>query len=179
MNFNELVQKRRSIRKFTEQELAQDEVVALMRAALMSPSSHNTRGWQFVLVDDKNMLQRLSETRAMGAELVAGAALAVVVCVDSEVSNVWIEDAAIAAYGIQLQAEDLGLGSCWVQVRNRQNAEGIPTEDLVREMLNIPDQVKVLCMVAVGHKAMERNPQNEDKLMWEKVHIGTFKPLEA
>ena len=174
MDFKDLVKQRRSIRKFTEQELAQDDVVTIMRAALMSPSSHNTRAWQFVLVDDKDMLKRLSETRPMGAELLAGAALAVVVCVDSEVSNVWIEDAAIAAYGIQLQAEDLGLGSCWVQVRNRQAEDGTPTEDLVREMLNIPANVNVLCMVALGHKAMPRNPQNEEKLMWEKLHIGQY-----
>lgn len=174
MDFKDLVKQRRSIRKYTDEELAQDDVVTIMRAALMSPSSHNTRGWEFVLVDDKDMLKRLSETRAMGAELVAGAALAVVVCVDSQVSNVWIEDAAIAAYGMQLQAEDLGLGSCWVQVRNRQNAEGVPTEDLVREMLNIPETVNVLCMVAIGHKATPRNPQNEEKLMWEKLHIGQY-----
>lgn len=174
MDFKDLVKKRRSIRKFTEQELAQDEVVTMMRAALMSPSSHNTRGWEFVLVDDKAMLQRLSETRAMGAELVAGASLAIVVCVDTTISNVWIEDAAIAAYGIQLQAEDLGLGSCWVQVRNRQAADGTPTDEMVREMLNIPSHIGVLCMVAVGHKAMERNPQNEEKLMWEKMHIGQY-----
>lgn len=174
MDFKDLVKQRRSIRKYTDEELAQDDVVTIMRAALMSPSSHNTRGWEFVLVDDKEMLKRLSETRAMGAELVAGAALAVVVCVDSQVSNVWIEDAAIAAYGMQLQAEDLGLGSCWVQVRNRQNAEGVPTEDLVREMLNIPETVNVLCMVAIGHKATPRNPQNEEKLMWEKLHIGQY-----
>lgn len=174
MDFKDLVKQRRSIRKYTDEELAQDDVVTIMGAALMSPSSHNTRGWEFVLVDDKEMLKRLSETRAMGAELVAGAALAVVVCVDSQVSNVWIEDAAIAAYGMQLQAEDLGLGSCWVQVRNRQNAEGVPTEDLVREMLNIPETVNVLCMVAIGHKATPRNPQNEEKLMWEKLHIGQY-----
>lgn len=174
MDFKDLVKQRRSIRKYTDEELAQDDVVTIMRAALMSPSSHNTRGWEFVLVDDKDMLKRLSETRAMGAELVAGAALAIVVCVDSQVSNVWIEDAAIAAYGMQLQAEDLGLGSCWVQVRNRQNAEGVPTEDLVREMLNIPEKVNVLCMVAIGHKATPRNPQNEEKLMWEKLHIGQY-----
>lgn len=174
MDFKDLVKKRRSIRKFTEQELTQDEVVTLMRAALMSPSSHNTRGWEFVLVDDKAMLQRLSEVRSMGAELVAGASLAIIVCVDTNISNVWIEDASIAAYGIQLQAEDLGLGSCWVQVRNRQTPEGTPTDEAVRELLGIPSYVGVLCMVAVGHKAMERNPQNEEKLMWEKMHIGQF-----
>lgn len=178
MDFKNLVQKRRSIRKYTGQELTQDEVVTLMRAALMSPSSHNTRAWEFVLVDDKDMLERLSQTRTMGAELLAGAALAVVVTVNTDVSNVWIEDAAIAAYGIQLQAEDLGLGSCWVQVRNRQAPDGTATDELVRELLGIPSNLGVLCMVAVGHKATERNPQNEDKLMWEKVHIGSYNPTQ-
>ncbi|MCF0159606.1 MAG: nitroreductase family protein [Bacteroidaceae bacterium] len=174
MDFKDLVMHRRSVRKFTEQELSQEEVVTLMRAALMSPSSRNTRGWEFVLVEDRDMLKQLAGTRAAGAELVAGAALVVVVMADPGVSDAWVEDAAIAAYGIQLQAEDLGLGSCWVQVRNRQAVDGASTDELVHELLNIPAELSVLCMVAIGHKAMQPDPHDEDKLMWEKLHIGQY-----
>ena len=58
-NFSDLIKTRRSMRKFTPEELTQDEVVALMKAALMSPSSHRSNGWQFVVVDDKDTLKRL------------------------------------------------------------------------------------------------------------------------
>lgn len=69
---------------------------------------------------------------------------------------------------IQLQAEDLGLGSCWVQVRERYTATGIPSDEFVRGVLDIPLQLQVLSVIAIGHKGMERKPFNEDHLQWEK-----------
>ena len=56
-NFSELIKNRRSMRKFTDEELTQDEVVTLMKAALMSPSSKRSNSWQFVVIDDKEMLK--------------------------------------------------------------------------------------------------------------------------
>ena len=75
---------------------------------------------------------------------------------------------------ILLQAEDLGLGACWIQLRDRQDAEGQPTEDIVKSLLAIPAEMRAVCMIAVGHKGMERKPQNEDRLKWERVHIGQY-----
>jgi len=172
--FSELIRIRRSMRKFTEQELSQDEVVALLRAALMAPSSKGTHAWEFVVVDDKELLAGLSQCKDKGAELIAGAPLAVVVLADPAVSDVWVEDASVATTLMLLQAEDLGLGACWVQMRNRSMADGKPAEEMVRALLHIPDRLRVLSVVAVGHKGMERKPFNEDRLLWEKVHINTF-----
>ncbi len=173
-SFSELIKKRRSTRKFTEEELTQDEVVLLLKAALMSPSSKRSNCWQFVVVDDREMLARLSRCKAHGAELLEGAPLAVVVLADPLASDVWIEDASIASLMIQLEAEDLGLGSCWVQVRERSTAEGVSADEVVRELLDIPLQMQVLSIIAVGHKAVERKPFDEDNLQWEKVHINKY-----
>ena len=173
-SFSELIKKRRSTRKFTEEELTQDEVVLLLKAALMLPSSKRSNCWQFVVVDDREMLARLSRCKAHGAELLEGAPLAVVVLADPLASDVWIEDASIASLMIQLEAEDLGLGSCWVQVRERSTAEGVPADEVVRELLDIPLQMQVLSIIAVGHKAVERKPFDEDNLQWEKVHINKY-----
>ena len=150
-NFSELIKNRRSMRKFTDEELTQDEVVTLMKAALMSPSSKRSNSWQFVVI-----------------------ALAIVVMADPLASDVWIEDAAIASIMIQLQAEDLGLGSCWVQVRERFTATGMPSDEFVHGILDIPLQLQVLSVIAVGHKGMERKPFNEEHLQWEKIHINKF-----
>jgi nitroreductase len=106
----------------------------------------------------------------MGAELLAGAPLAIAVLGDAETSDAWIEDASVAATMMLLQAEDLGLGACWVQVRERKDAEGRDAEDNVRRLLSIPSKYRVLCLIAVGHKGAERKPQNEERLKWEKVH---------
>ncbi|MDR0896114.1 MAG: nitroreductase family protein [Prevotellaceae bacterium] len=173
-DFSELLKMRRSMRKFTEEELTQDEVETLLKAALMAPSSKGSRGWQFIVVDDKEKLARLAESKAHGSQLIDGAPLAVVVTADPLISDAWIEDASIAAILMQLQAEDLGLGSCWVHIRERETPAGTPAEEYVRELLQIPLQLQVLCIIAIGHKGMERKPFNEENLQWEKVHINTY-----
>lgn len=170
--FSRLIQTRRSMRKFTEEELTKEEVELLLRAALMAPSSKRSNPWQFVVVDDKDTLEALSKCKEAGAGLIAGAPLAVVVVADPLVSDVWIEDASVATLMIQLQAEDLGLGSCWVQVRERFTADGVSAGDVVRDLLEIPQPLQVLSIVAIGHKGMERKPFDEEHLQWEKVHIN-------
>ena len=173
-SFSELIKKRRSMRKFTIEELTQDEVVTLMKAALMAPTSKRSNSWQFVVVDDKETLRRLSMCKAQAAQFIADAALAVVVMADPLASDVWIEDASVASIYLQLQAEDLGLGSCWVQVRERMAPSGIPAADYVREVLDIPLQLQVLSIIAIGHKGMERKPFNEEFLQWEKIHLNKY-----
>ena len=173
-SFSELIKVRRSMRKFTEEELTQEQVVTLMKAALMAPTSKRSNSWQFIVVDDKESLKKLSFCKEQASQFIADAALAIVVVADPLVSDVWIEDASIASILIQLQAEDLGLGSCWVQVRERQAANGMPSDEFVREVLDIPLQLQVLSIIAIGHKGMERKPFNEDHLQWEKIHINKF-----
>ena len=115
--FHDLLFHRRSIRKYTEQLLSPDDVKLIMEAGLVAPSSKGKMPWQFVVVDDKQKLAALSQCKDFGAKPIAGCALAIVVVVDPYESDVWIEDASIAAFAMQLQAQDLGLGSCWIQIR--------------------------------------------------------------
>lgn len=173
-HFNELIKKRRSTRKFTDQELSQEEVVTLLKAALMSPTSKRTNCWQFIAVDDKETLNKLALCKESSSAFIADAALALVVTADPLTSDVWIEDASIASIMVQLQAEDLGLGSCWVQIRERYTASGMSSDEYVREVLDIPLQLQVLSVIAIGHKAMERKPFDEAHLQWEKIHINKF-----
>ncbi|MCD8293556.1 MAG: nitroreductase family protein [Prevotellaceae bacterium] len=173
-NFSELIQKRRSMRKFTAEELTADEVATLMRAALMAPTSKRGNAWQFIVVDDKETLARLARCKENASQFIASAAIAVVVTADPVTSDVWIEDAAIASIYLQLQAEDLGLGSCWVQVRERFTADGTPSGEYVSQVLDIPQPLQVLSIVAIGHKGMERKPFNEEHLQWEKVHLNKY-----
>lgn len=162
------------MRKFTEEELSQEQVVTLLKAALMAPASKRSNSWQFIAVDDKEILKQLAHCKEQASSFIADAALAIVVTADPLASDVWIEDASIASILIQLQAEDLGLGSCWMQVRERQAANGMPSDEFVREVLDIPLQLQVLSIIAIGHKGMERKPFNEDHLQWEKIHINKF-----
>ena len=172
--FSELIKARRSMRKFTSENLTQEEVVALLKAALMSPASKRSNPWQFIVVDNKETLKTLSHCKEHGAAFLGDAALAIVVMADPLASDVWIEDASIASTLIQLQAEDLGLGSCWIQVRERFTATGMTSDEVVHGVLEIPLQMQVLSIVAIGHKCMERKPFDEEHLQWEKVHINKF-----
>ena len=173
-NFSELIKKRRSMRKFTDKELTQDEVVTLLKAALMSPTSKRSNAWQFVVVDDKETLKTLAHCKEHGAAFLADAALAIVVTADPLASDGWIEDASVASIMIQLQAEDMGLGSCWIQVRERFAADGMASDEFVHGVLDLPLQLQTLSIIAIGHKGMERKPFDEEHLQWEKIHINKF-----
>ena len=173
-NFLELLKRRRSSRIFTGEPVDKDMVCDLMKAALMSPSGHRINPWEFVLVEDKEMLKALSVSKEHGAGLLEGAAMAIVVIGDTAKTDVWIEDCSIATIILQLAAEDMGLGSCWVQIRRRTDAEGNVSEDNVRKLLGIPENYAVLSIVAIGHKARETKPFDEENMQWDKVHIGCF-----
>ena len=173
-NFKDLAQLRRSHRKFTDEEIDAEDVRLIMRAALMSPTSKGQRAWQFVVVDDKMDLEKLSDAKDLGGQFIKSAPLAVVVLGDPVQNDCWVEDGAIAAISMQYQAEELGLGSCWVQMRGRGLSDGTTADTVIRGILDIPENLCVLCVVAIGHKADERKPQNEDKLKWENVHIGKY-----
>ncbi len=169
MDFKDLVQKRRSIRRFTEEKVSDDDLHIILRAGLMAPTGHGQRGWQFIVVEEPAKLAAISECRTMGSEFVKGAAVAIIVAYDPTSTDVWIEDASIAAVTMQYQAADLGLGSCWCQVRSRQDATGTPSSDVIKKIVGLPDSMEVECVVGIGHPAMERKLQDEDKLRWSSV----------
>jgi nitroreductase len=173
-DFKDLVSLRRSHRKFTTEEIDAEDVRLILRAALMSPTSKGQRAWQFVVVDDPMDIEKLSDAKDMGSQFMKGAPLAVVVLGDPVQNDCWVEDGSLAAVAMQYQAEELGLGSCWVQMRGRGLADGTSADTVIRGILDIPENYSVLCVVAFGHKADERKPQNEDRLKWEQVHASKW-----
>lgn len=112
--------------------------------------------------------------REPGPKYLAEAPFAVVVIADKDSSDVWIEDASIAATIMQLTAQDLGLGSCWIQVRERSHTEQEKAEDYIKQILQIPEPYSVECLLAIGYPAEEKNPYDEDKLLYDKLHFNQF-----
>ena len=174
-NFATLIKNRRSTRKFTEQLLSPEQVELILKAALMAPASKRKNPWQFVVVEEKEMLAQLAECKPAGAAFLKDCALAVVVLANVMESDVWIEDASIAAFAMQLQAQDLGLGSCWIQIRDRFDNQAIPAEDNVKNLLDIPENMRVVCILSIGHVGEERKALEESKCRWEKVHVGSWR----
>ncbi|MDH6353912.1 nitroreductase [Dysgonomonas sp. PH5-45] len=171
--FSELITNRRSIRRFTTEKIESKHVELVLRAALMSPSSRNIRPWHFIAIENKETLSKLSECRP-AAKQIKDCALAVVVTGDSLASDVWVEDCTIAATMMQLQAEELGLGSCWVQVRERYADEDFLAEDYIKNILDLPMQLHVLSIIIFGYKDENKPPHKNEDLLWEKIHIDKF-----
>ena len=173
-SFASLIKQRRSTRKFTEEPLTPEQVEAILKAGLMAPSSKRSNPWQFIVVEDKEMLQKLAHCKNGGSAFLEGCSLAVVVCADVMASDVGVEDASVASIYMQLQAEDLGLGSCWCQIRNRVTEDERDSNDYVRFLLQIPYQLDVLSIIGFGHKDQVRKPFDESHLQWEKIHLGKY-----
>lgn len=174
-SLHDLFVRRHSIRRYTDAPISAEDVKTIVEAALLSPSSKSVRPWQFVLVEDKTVLEKLSGCKSAGARPIATCSLAIVVCASTEKSDMYIEDMSIAAAFMQLQATALGLGACWIQIRNRFAADGEDAETIVKELLSIPESMVVECIVTVGHPDEQRNPVDTSKLLWEKVHIGQWR----
>ncbi len=172
--FNTLLANRRSYRKYTDESLTGDEVQLILEAALLSPSSKGKRCWEFVVVEDRDMLAKLANCKPHNAGFIANAALAVVVFGNPMDSDVWIEDASIASFSMQLQAEALDIGSCWVQIRDRNFSDTVSSAEYVNELLDIPMPLQPLSIIAFGKKIKQKDPATLSNLLWEKVHIGKF-----
>jgi nitroreductase len=165
----DLLRTRRSIRKYTADPVASKTIDVLVEALLRSPTSRNGKSWEFVVVDDRELLAKLSKARAQGSHQMLDAPLGIVVCADSTRSDVWVEDCSIAAILVQMTAHDLGLGSCWIQIRNREHTESMSAEHYVQGLLGLPPQIKVECMVSIGYPNETKKPVAESELEYNKV----------
>jgi len=174
-NFESLIAARRSTRKFVDQLLSVKEVEKIIQAALLAPTSKNCKSYEFVVVEEKSKLQKLSVCKNSGSAFLENCTLAIVVLGDKTITDIWVEDASIAATYMQLQAEDLNIGSCWCHIRNRRIGE-TSSEQYVRDLLEIPDRFGVLCIIGFGYKNQVHTPNDLSKLNWGKIHIGKFPP---
>jgi nitroreductase len=163
------VRNRRSIRHYQDRPVEPDVIEQLQDAILRAPSSRNLKPWRFVFVTDPALLQALARSRPQWAEPVGRAPLGVVICADASVTDCWIEDCSIAAATLQLVATELGLGSCWIQIRAREHEDGRPAEAHVREALGLPDDLSVLCIIATGYAAEDKPAKPAESLSWDKI----------
>lgn len=165
---------RRSIRKFENKEVEKEKLDIILKSALLSPSSRGIKPWEFVTVSDGGVLEKLSVSKQYGSKFLSGAPVGIVVIGDKNASDVWIEDTSIASLIIQLAAQDLGLGSCWIQIRERLQSENQKSEDYIREVLNIPENYGVLSIIALGYPDEIKQPYDENQLGNDKLHINRF-----
>ncbi len=169
-----MLKTRRSIRKFQDKEVEESKLDTILKAALLAPSSKSRRPWEFIAVRDKEVLDKLAQCKEHGSQFLSGTPLAIVVVADPEACDVWIEDTSIASTIIQLTAQTLDLGSCWIQVRTRLRSDGQQSEEYIKELLEIPEKFTVECIIAIGYPGEEKKPYDENQLLIDKLHYDSF-----
>jgi nitroreductase len=170
----DILRTRRSIRKFQDKPLDSALTGLLKEALLRCPSSRGINPWIFIFVDDADLIGELSRAREHGSAFLSGAPLAIVVCGDETKSDVWVEDCSIASVVAHLTAHSLGLGSCWIQIRNRDHAAGRSAEDFVQALLGIPKHLRVEAMVAVGYPGEQKSPVPAEKLDYGRIKHNRY-----
>jgi nitroreductase len=174
MNFISLIAKRRSVRRFKNKKIESHKIDTLIEAVLRAPSSRGGKPWEFIVVNDRGVLEKLSKAKPHGAAFLANAALGIIVCANADQSDVWVEDAAIASIYLHLAATSLGLGSCWIQIRKRMHDDNKTAQAYVAEVLGIPQDLKVESIVAIGHPDEEKSAHPKEQLPYQKAHMNRY-----
>ncbi|MGD8997275.1 MAG: nitroreductase family protein [Anaerolineae bacterium] len=160
----DLIKKRRSIRRYTGEPVSDASVKVLLEAAMAAPSGDNSQPWEFVVVQQEGLRQQLAQTHPW-SRMCAGAAVVFVVCAHERRSSHWVEDASAATENLLLAAAGLDLGAVWVGIYPNSRYERH-----VRQVLDIPASLRVLCLVPVGHPAESKPPRtqyNEGKVHYD------------
>lgn len=172
--FIDLLQKRRSIRKYLDRQVDSETIDRLVEAALRAPTSMGKNSWEFVVVTAPDLLQKLSSAKPHGATFLKNAAVGIVVCGDPQITDVWIEDASIASAFIHLAATSFKLGSCWIQIRERQHDDRQTAEAYIAGILNLPAHMRVESIIAIGYPAETKSAHPEESLPYNKVSLNKY-----
>ena len=170
----DILRTRRSIRKYEKKPIDPASIEIIKEALLRCPSSRGINPWMFIFVDNADLLKRLALTKEHGSGFLKDAALGIVVCGDDTKSDVWVEDCSIASIVVQLAAQSLGLGSCWIQIRKRPHSQQKSAEEYIQELLGIPKHMKVESIISIGYPAEVKKPLPFEKLEFEKIRYNTF-----
>ena len=159
MDFLEVIEKRHSVRKYSDRPVEKELLDAIVRVAETAPSSRNSKSSAFMIVEDKDTLEALSQMRDYGSALLKGAPAAIVVMGDESKTDLWVDNCAISATFIQLAVTAMDLASCWVHVNGRPclkaEPDGEKAEDYVRNLLGIKEGLRPYCVVAIGYPVEE------------------------
>ena len=155
MDFLEVIEKRRSVRKYSDRLVEKEILDAIVKVAQTAPSSRNSKSTAFMIVDDRDTLDALSQMRDYGSALLSGAQAAIVVMGNETKTDLWVDNCAISATFVQLAVTAMDLVSCWVHCNGRPRLkaepEGAKAEDYVTELLGLKEGFRPYCVIAIGY----------------------------
>ena len=161
---------RRSIRKYQEKPVESEKIELLLKAAMAAPSARNSKPWEFVVVTDPSMMDKIRGVMMFGK---FNAPMAIVVCGNLSlikrllVSQFWVQDCSAATENILIAAVSLGLGTVWLGVHPIFNFT-----KRISKVLQLPEHIKPLNVIYVGYPAQDKPARTQYDP--EKVHWETF-----
>ncbi len=165
MDAMKVILSRRSIRKYTAQPVADEVVTDLLRAGMSAPSSNNGQPWQFVVINDRHMLDYVPRFHPY-SQMLTQAPVAILVCGDGQVGS-WVQDCSAATENILLAAHAQGLGAVWLGV--------YPVEERIagiRKLVGLPEHIMPLALISIGYPAETKPPA--DRYDTAKVHYNQW-----
>lgn len=169
MEVFEALNTRRSIRKFTEEPVSEGDLHAILEAAMMAPSAGNAQPWQFVVLRDRDTLEKVTKINQYAA-MAAKSPVSVLVCGDlslEKFAGYWVQDCSAAIQNLLLAAHGLGLGAVWTGIHPMQDRV-----DGFRALLGLPDHVMPLGLIVLGHP--NQNPKSESRFREDRVHLDRW-----
>jgi len=166
MDLMQAVRARRSIRKFLDKPVEEEKLLAVLEAGQLAPSAKNMQDWRFIVVRDFATRQRLAEA-ARDQQFVGQAPVVIAACGTSDLvmtcgQPAYVIDVAIALDHMTLAAASLDLGTCWI---------GAFYEEKVKEILGVPQEVRVVALLPLGYPAEQPGPRPrkslDDVVAWE------------
>ena len=155
MDFLEVIEKRHTVRRYADRPVEKELLDAIVKVAQTAPSSRNSKSSAFMIIEDRDTLDALSQMRDYGASPLKSAQAAIIVMGDESKTDLWVDNCAISATFIQLAVTAMDLVSCWIHINGRpclkDEPQGAKSEDYVRELLGIREGLRPYCAVAIGY----------------------------
>ena len=172
----DVMKKRRTVRKFTDEDVSDEQVETILEMGMYAPTYMNRQPWHFVVFRDKELQRRVGETLGVRPYLQEAAAV-IAVYGDPNISNTWDLDGCAAIENMLLAATALGLGSAWAG--SPGNLAWGEAEELLRDALKVPHGFRALSLVCLGHPAKEPAPHTKkERYDKTRVHYGNWRDLK-
>ncbi len=166
--------KRRSVRTFTADPISEEAKNRILKAAMLAPAGMGRKTTAFIVIEDAEKIRDLVHVKKHSSHPFKTASLAIVVLANSAISDTWIEEASLAAIFMQLEITSLGLGSTWIQVDKRTNHDEQSSTEFLRDRFHFPENMRPLCVLAIGHKGETPAPYTEEHFDFSCVHYEKY-----
>jgi nitroreductase len=169
MEIQEALLNRRSIRKYNDQKVSKENLDKILKAAMYAPSAMNMQAWQFIVIDDRQMLVDTIKSIPY-AEMLRQSAAAIIVCGDSSVekNESWLlQNCSAAIQNILLSAHGLGIGSCWIAIHGMDDVY-----QNIKAQFNLTENIVPVSLISLGYP--DEFVEAEERFKEEKIHYNNW-----